>query len=47
MYIESLKEGNIQWRERWVNSLNINGISDKEYKGINQLFFSYVTYKKI
>ena len=46
MYIDSLKEGNIPWRERWVSSLNVNGISDKEYKGINQLLLSYVTYKE-
>ena len=46
MYINSLKEGNIPWRERWVSSLNVNGISDKEYKGINQLLLSYVTYKE-
>jgi len=46
MYIESLKEGKIPWRERWVSSLNVNGISDKEYKGINQLLLSYVTYKE-
>ena len=46
MYIDSLKEGKIPWREKWVNSLNVNGISDKEYKGINQLLLSYVTYKE-
>lgn len=46
MYIDSLKEGKIPWRERWVSSLNVNGISDKEYKGINQLLLSYVTYKE-
>ena len=46
MYIDSLKEGNIPWRERWVSSLNVNGLSDKEYKGINQLLLSYVTYKE-
>ena len=46
MYIDSLKEGKIPWRERWVSSLNVNGISDKEYKGINQLLLSFVTYKE-
>ena len=46
MYIDSLKDGKIPWRERWVSSLNVNGISDKEYKGINQLLLSYVTYKE-
>ena len=46
MYIDSLKEGKIPRRERWVSSLNVNGISDKEYKGINQLLLSYVTYKE-
>ena len=46
MYIDSLKEGKIPWRERWVSSLNVNGISDKEYKGINQLLLSYVTYRE-
>ena len=46
MYIDSLKEGKIPWRERWVSSLNVNGISDREYKGINQLLLSYVTYKE-
>ena len=44
MYIDSLKEGDIPWRQRWTTSLNINGVSNIEYKGINQLLLSLVTY---
>ena len=46
MYIDSLKEGDIPWRQRWTTSLNVNGISNIEYKGINQLLLSLVTYNK-
>jgi len=45
MYLESLKEGDIPWRKRWNTSLNINGISNLEYKGINQLMLVYCAYK--
>jgi len=45
MYVESLKEGEIPWRKRWTTSLNINGVSKIEYKGINQLLLSYCSYK--
>ena len=44
MYIDSLKEGDIPWRQRWTTSLNINGVSNIKYKGINQLLLSLVTY---
>lgn len=44
MYIDSLKEGEIPWRKRWTSSLNVNGVSNIEYRGINQLLLSLVTY---
>lgn len=46
MYLESLEEGKIPWRQRWNSSLNKNGITNTEYKGINQLLLSYVSYKE-
>lgn len=46
MYVDSLKEGNIPWRQRWVSSLNINGLTHQEYRGVNQLLLSFVTYKE-
>jgi len=45
MYINSLKEGDIPWRQRWTTSLNVNGITNIEYKGINQLLLTYCAYK--
>lgn len=46
MYLESLEENKIPWRQRWNSSLNKNGITNTEYKGINQLLLSYVSYKE-
>lgn len=46
MYVDSLKEGNIPWRQRWVSSLNVNGLTHQEYRGVNQLLLSFVTYKE-
>ena len=45
MYIDSLEEGELPWKKRWINSSNINGISKIDYKGINQLMLNYITYK--
>ena len=46
MYLESLEEGKVPWRQRWNSSLNKNGITNTEYKGINQLLLSYVSYRE-
>lgn len=46
MYVDSLKEGIIPWRQRWVSSLNINGLTNQEYRGVNQLLLSFITYKE-
>lgn len=46
MYLESLEENKIPWRQRWTTSLNKNGITNTSYKGINQLLLSYVSYKE-
>lgn len=45
LYIDSLEEGEIPWRKRWNSSLNVNGYSMQEYKGINQLMLNYMSYK--
>ena len=45
MYIDSLEEGELPWKKRWINSSNINRISKIDYKGINQLMLNYMTYK--
>lgn len=42
MYIDSLKEEQLPWRQRWTNGVNINGITKNEYKGVNQLLLSLV-----
>lgn len=46
MYLESLEENKIPWRQRWNSSLNKNGITNTTYNGINQLLLSYVSYKE-
>lgn len=46
MYLESLEENKIPWRQRWNSSLNKNGITNTTYKEINQLLLSYVSYKE-
>lgn len=46
MYLESLEENKIPWRQRWNSSLNKNGITNTTYKGINQLLLSYVSCKE-
>ena len=46
MYIDSLNQGEIPWRKRWINSSNINGISKIEYRGVNQLILSLIAYKE-
>ena len=46
MYLEALKENKIPWRERWYSDLNKNGVTNTEYKGVNQLILSYVAYKE-
>lgn len=43
MYINCLKEKQIPWKKRWKNNLNFNGISKKEYKGVNQLLLTFVS----
>lgn len=42
MYINSLKEDQLPWRKRWIGGSHINGITNYEYKGVNQLLLSLV-----
>lgn len=46
MYLQSLEENVIPWRKGWSNSLNKNGITGKEYNGINRMILSYIAYKE-
>ena len=46
MYLDALKENKIPWRERWYSDLNKNGVTNTEYRGVNQLILSYVAYKE-
>ena len=46
MYLEALRENQIPWRERWYSDLNKNGVTNTEYRGVNQLILSYVAYKE-
>lgn len=43
MYIDSLQEGQLPWRSRWINGININGNTKIAYKGVNQLLLSLVS----
>lgn len=44
MYIDSLKENKIPWRQRWTNNSNKNAYTNVEYRGVNQLLLQYVSY---
>ena len=44
MYIDCLKENEIPFKKRWASGANINGITNREYKGVNQLILNYVAY---
>ena len=46
MYLDALKDNKIPWRERWYSDLNKNGVTNTEYRGVNQLILSYVAYKE-
>lgn len=46
MYLDALKEDEIPWRKGWTSTLNKNAVTNIEYRGINQLLLSYVTYKE-
>ncbi|MBO5004134.1 MAG: DUF1738 domain-containing protein [Clostridia bacterium] len=46
MYIESLKQDIIPWRQRWIGNECMNGISHLKYKGVNQLLLSYISSKE-
>ena len=46
MYVDALKENIIPWRKRWSSSLNKNGVTGIDYKGVNQLILSYISYKE-
>lgn len=46
MYIDSLKQEKIPWRQCWKSELPRNGISNIEYKGINRLILSFVASRR-
>lgn len=46
LYIKALEEEDIPWRRCWKNGKNINGITNKEYRGVNQLMLSYIAEKE-
>ena len=46
MYVDALRENVIPWRKRWSSSLNKNGVTGIDYKGVNQLILSYISYKE-
>lgn len=46
LYIESLKQDQMPWKKRWIGGANMNGITKKEYKGVNQLLLSLVAYNR-
>lgn len=46
MYIDSLKENVIPWRQRWTNNTNRNGLTNIEYRGVNQLLLQLIAAKE-
>ena len=46
MYIDSLKENVIPWRQRWTNNTNRNGLTNIEYRGVNQLLLQFIAAKE-
>lgn len=46
MYIKSLEEGEIPWEQMWKTSVPENGISGIKYRGINNLYLSYISHKR-
>lgn len=45
MYLKSLEEGKIPWHQMWKTSTPEN-ISGVKYRGINNLYLSYIAYKR-
>lgn len=46
MYIKNLEEGNIPWEQMWKTSIPENAISGIKYRGVNNLYLSYIAYKR-
>mgnify|MGYP004503758815 FL=1 len=46
MYIECLEEGKIPWEKMWKTSIPENGITGIKYRGVNNLYLSYITEKR-
>ena len=46
MYLDSLKENVIPWHQTWSNANNKNGITNQDYRGVNQLLLSFVSEKE-
>ena len=43
MYVKSLEEEVIPWEQMWMTKQPINAISNKKYKGINNLVLSFIS----
>lgn len=46
MFINSLEEGEIPWEKMWKTSSPENGLTGIKYKGINNLFLSFIALKR-
>ena len=46
MYIDSLKEDIIPWRQRRTNNANRNELTNIEYRGVNQLLLQFIAAKE-
>lgn len=46
MFIKSLEEGNIPWRQMWKTSTPENGITGIKYKGINNIYLTFIAQKR-
>ncbi len=45
-YIKSLEEGDLIWEQMWQTFQPENGASGKKYRGVNNLYLSYISLKR-
>jgi len=46
MYVKSLEEGEIPWEKMWTTKQPRNAITNRKYKGINNLALSFIAMKR-
>ena len=46
MYVKSLEEGEIPWEKMWTTKQPRNAITNRKYRGINNLALSFIAIKR-